>query len=324
MYMSHYRSCRSTVPSAKLQAPHVKIARHTQRLLLLKDVNDANRQLMIDGVRMSWLSYSTPQEIDKHWQIKNLPDVPGLQPPKMVHPAPQYEVLSNIRELPKFVTCPACDAQCYLMSYDNPEGSDIQTGDSASPLLVICVRGTTSLQDWMCNTSTSLVDFKDCMGDRLPGVKVHEGFNTQFMGLFSLIDDEVKRHLHAGGHLLCVGHSLGHSTSTLAAVNYASQFPSQVWHIGVAGPRVGNKTFANIYDATVGLKYRLRYGLDPVPALVTSMQGYCHCGTPVQLGVANNYPDVPLLLHLGDHHLIRYLKALSFKDMVDTKHTSAR
>ena len=299
-----------------VQASNVRTPTHTQKPLSLTDVSNPNRQLMIDGVNMSWLSYNSPQEIDKHWQSQKLSSVPSpaLKGHKVVHPSPHYEVLTKIKDVPKYVTCPACDAQCYLMLYENPEGSDIKGKDPAAPLLVICVRGTTSLQDWICNTSTKLVDFKDCMGDKLPGVKVHEGFNTQFMGLFSLIDDEVKRHLHEGGHLLCLGHSLASSVSTLAAVNYASQFPSQVWHMGVAGPRVGNKVFANVYDATVGLKYRLRCGLDPVPALVTTMQGYCHCGTPVQLGSTNNHPDIPLLLHLGDHHLIRYLNGLLFHD----------
>lgn len=48
---------------------------------------------------------------------------------------------------------------------------------------------------------------------------------------------------------------------------------------------------------------------DPVVAIVPPID-YCYVGYEVHLGPTDNYPEVPVLLDVGDHSTINYVRNL--------------
>lgn len=218
-----------------------------------------------------------------------------------------WEVLKRVPTLPQYVECKECDAQCYLIEYkpiSNPDGLDKES------VLAICCRGSSSLMDFMCDADIRQTQFRDAADKPLPDVQVHAGFYRQYIALFRLFDTEVKRHLEAGGHVLCTGHSLGSAAITLAAMNYASQYKGQVYYVGLGTPRVGNSAFAKAFDGCVKLKARLKNAADPVNSILPPVCGYTHVGYELHLGPADPFPQLPVILDIADHSVTEYQKNL--------------
>lgn len=250
-----------------------------------------SQQLLQDGAKLSWLSYSEPDVVNAKWTAKDFGE-------------DRFEVLRRVKRCPQFISCDECDAQCYIAEYDPPKVDTLQD----RPVLAILARGTTSLMDWMCDARANQVDFKDCR-QRSVG-KVHAGFYRQFIGLFSIFDKQIKRHLEAGGNLLCVGHSLGSAIATIAAVNYGLGFPRQVWFAGYGTPRVLNKTLADAFEGVVQTRLRVKNASDPVVAIVPPIS-YVHVGTEMHLGPKDDYPDIPVILDVADHDIATYVAHLA-------------
>ena len=264
-------------------------------------LTQACKDLLLDCSRLAWLAYMDKLAIDKA-------------------PTPAsgcFKVIDRVSDI-RYVECRECDAQCYLLKYKPPPGAGL--GDQ--PVLVISARGTTTLIDWTCNAQIGQTGFKDCNQKAIG--RVHAGFYRQFIGLFSLFDSDVKRHLRDGGKLLCMGHSLGGALATLAALNYASGFPGQVWFASFGGPRMGNDTFCKAFDGAVQLRLRVKNCADPVVACVPPV-GYGHVGTELHLGPPDRYPDIPVLFDVGDHDIERYVLALEASEaQPETKSPSIR
>lgn len=254
-------------------------------------LTDPAKKLIYDASLLSWLAYSSPDDLLKNWSDKSYVD--------------QYEVLKRVSEIPLYITCPSCDAQCYLVKYHPPEG----LFNNDKPTLAICARGSTSLMDWMCDGDVVQRKFKDASDNYLDGVYVHSGFYEQFIGLFSIFDKQVKKHLDDGGNLLCSAHSLGSSVCALAALNYGSIYPSQVFYVGFGTPRVGNKAFADKFNKCVGLKLRIKNNRDPVSCTPPPIN-FHHVGEEYHLGPPDPLPDIPILLDVGDHYIQNYVKHL--------------
>ena len=265
------------------------------------------KDLLLDCARLSWLAYMDRAAVD----------TAVATPGPRTGQTPCMKVLARVTD-PRLIECKECDAQCYLLNYRPP--TDAGLGDK--PVLAICARGTTTLTDWACNAQIEQTVFKDCNQKAIG--RVHAGFYRQFIGLFSIFDADVKRHLKEGGNLLCTGHSLGCALATLAALNYASGFPNQVWFTGFGGPRTGNADFAKAFDQLVQLRLRIKNSADPVVSCVPPI-GYCHVGTEVHLGPPDRYPDVPVLLDVGDHNIKKYNDGLEAPDnTVETKAPATR
>ncbi len=258
------------------------------------NLSQETRSLLIDCAKLSWLAYSEPAVVEEQYKNRDKQDPEGA-----------FEVLKRATEVPKFITCKGCDAQCYLLKYTPPKVDSL--GDK--PVMAIAARGTTSIMDWMCNARAYQTEFKDCAGRVMKDVEVHAGFYGQFMAIWGIVDVEVKKHLASGGQLLCCGHSLGSSCAAIAALNYGSQYPTQVWYVGVGTPRVGNAAFAKAFAKCVQTRIRLKNCSDPVVAIVPPLD-YVHVGCEVHLGPADNYPEVPVLLDVGDHSVAAYVKNL--------------
>ena len=255
-------------------------------------LSDSGKSLLLDCARLSWMAYSDQATVDARRAAAPNADY--------------FQVLDRVTSV-QFVECKACDAQCYLVHYKPPPAAGLGT----EPVLAICARGTTSLMDWMCDAEVEQTVFKDCNQQAIG--RVHAGFNRQFVGLFKVFDDQIMKHMRAGGKLLCTGHSLGAAIATIAALNYASAFPAQVWFADFGGPRAGDAVFARAFDRAVQLRLRVKNAADPVVSVVPPV-GYVHVGAEVHLGPTDPYPDVPVLLDVGDHDIAKYTRAVAAPD----------
>lgn len=259
-------------------------------------LSNSEQELVLDCCKLSWLAYSEPNTVSKLWLAKE----DGSLTVDLAKPVAS-DALVRVSKMPQFVTCPSCDAQCYLIDY--------QRGESEKPLLIIAVRGTTSMLDWICNASIHQVQFRDATDKPVQGVEVHAGFYRQFIALLSICDKQIKSHLKAGGDIMCTGHSLGGAASTIAAVNYGHTYPAQVWHASFGSPRVGNATFAATYKMCVKLQARLKHARDPVCAVVPPID-YSHVGPEIHLGEADPCGNIPILIDTPDHDISKYAKAI--------------
>lgn len=264
-------------------------------------LSEPEQKLVLDCAKMAWLSYSDQDTVAAWWAAQQTGTL-KVDPAK---PA-MSDVMPRICKLPQFISCPACDAQCYLLMYTPPKG----ISELAEPVLVIAARGTTSLMDWMCNARAYQTKFRDATDKPVKGgVEVHTGFYAQFISLLSKVDQAVKCHLEAGGKVLCVGHSLGGAISTIAALNYGNTYPQQVWHASFGSPRVGNKAFREAYAKCTRLQARLKHSRDPVPAILPPID-YWHVGPETHLGETDPYGDIPVLIDAGDHSMAKYVSAI--------------
>lgn len=110
--------------------------------------------------------------------------------------------------------------------------------------LYVVFRGTESLQDWFTNVDIRKKSFLD--NDDL---LVHNGFN----GYFRDVEEQLTKYIEPifnNIHEICfIGHSLGMTSSILAALHYMKFFHEEK-HItcyGFGGPKLGGECFASYY-----------------------------------------------------------------------------
>ncbi len=222
------------------------------------------------------------------------------------------DIKSKISNDPKLIECTECDAQAFIFDYK-------PTSENSKSKLVISVRGTSSIMDWMCNISThqtKLIDF--FTGNEIPGVMVHAGFYRQFCGLFGIFNEEILCHLDNGGELMCIGHSLGAAVSCIAACFYGMKYPGQVGYIGYGGPRCGNDKFEEFFMKNIKFYYRCKNAHDPVPACIPPIS-YSHVGPELHLGPNDPLPDIPILFDVMDHSLVQYIAAMEHPILATAK-----
>ena len=254
----------------------------------------ARRQVLIDMAKVSQISYNSPDVVSQRWKARNK----SVEKP--------YDVFRRVLSEPLYISCEPCDAQCYIMKYEPVADENDTLG--AKPVLVMSVRGTSSVLDWMCDCEVEQTVFKDCTGKYYKGALVHDGFNKQFKALANTFDSQIKQHLSAGNHLLCTGHSLG-SLSAIAATHYALGFPKQVWHVSFGSPRIGNAAFAKLYNDNVQYKHRTVNSHDPVSKVPPPLK-YQHVDSELHTGAQDKYKDIAIILDVGDHDISKYIDNL--------------
>jgi len=134
-------------------------------------------------------------------------------------------------------------------------------------------------------------------GDFKQEVQVHSGFLTAYDSvrnrIMALIKyaigymDEEDAETIAKWHIYVTGHSLGGALATLLALELSS---SQMAKNGVifvtvynfGSPRVGNRRFADVYNAKVKDSWRVVNHRDIIPT-VPRLMGYCHVEAPIYL-----------------------------------------
>ncbi len=178
---------------------------------------------------------------------------------------------------------------------------------------VMVFRGTQSQAEWLSNLQSTQIRYPRSPEEELLGY-VHRGFANIATGeLPSSLSPKV---LEAGEMILesgdpskplyIAGHSLGSAIATLAAFELAYRIPElrdQIRLYTYAGPRVGNRLFAESFARLVPNAYRVANVADSVPTVPSSKMGvgYVHVGEPWMF--LANFGDL-LPNHIADVYLV--------------------
>jgi triacylglycerol lipase len=189
---------------------------------------------------------------------------------------------------------------------------------AAPYVLVVCVRGTENLWDWMADANFFR---RDCPAQGAPyGAETEDGFSNLYLSLrtgntpdATTLKAAVKAHIDALGAAnmddVCVcGHSLGGALATLVSADISGSgiFLSPTVYT-FASPAVGEKTFVSWYNGLVPDSYRIYNQPDVVPTLPPGIFGYSHVDEPymVNSGATTQhtvacYHSLSTYLHLLD------------------------
>lgn len=255
-------------------------------------------KLLRAASRIALVSYCAPEEAEARFRD-------AQAGPRSVEE--NFSVLSQVTTVPEFFGGEDCCG--YLMKMATPDG--LNEG-RRQEMLVLAVRGSASLEDALCDTEVAQVPLQtDNVRDFANDVRVHEHFLKQYRSLETYIDPQIHDHLasSSSARLLCVGHSLGASVSSIAALVYAHMYPSQVWFVGMGMPMTGNTAFQREFDRLVGIRWRVKNSRDVVPKVRLSPY-YTHVGRELLTGRIDPYPDVPMFSDLPDHFCTKYIAGL--------------
>ena len=160
------------------------------------------------------------------------------------------------------------------MVADNPIMGFVGRND-ATETVIVSFRGTVTPEDWLKDLDTLAVPFPDIPASGL----VHQGFNAVYQTIRDSVIAGVDVAKVNASSVWITGHSLGGAIALLAAIDFAKDavppLVSQLYTF--AGPRVGDGTFKNLFDATIPVCYRVVNRWDIVPQL----------------------PPPPLFIHVG-------------------------
>ncbi|KAM0842407.1 hypothetical protein ACQ4PT_058395 [Festuca glaucescens] len=173
--------------------------------------------------------------------------------------------------------------------------------DSSRRRLVVAFRGTeqTRWKDLVTDLNLVLAGLNPerLGGDFKQEVQVHSGFLSAYDSVRNRIMvlikyaigymDEEDAEIIAKWHIYVTGHSLGGALATLLVLELSS---SQMAKNGVifvtvynfGSPRVGNRRFADVYNAKVKDSWRVVNHRDIIPT-VPHLMGYCHVEAPIYL-----------------------------------------
>lgn len=201
--------------------------------------------------------------------------------------------------------------------------------------VIVVFRGSNSNRNLIQDMNMAQTAYPYCSG-----CHIHKGFSLIFEKLKEDVRSVVNSHLkrHEGASVRLYGHSLGGALATLCAADLKKELrvrPEFVYTYGQ--PRVGNEAFATWYRSQVAPNlFRVTHGIDAVPHLPSTVQGYHHTSTEVHYRgkgsktgykVCNksgedpncaNGADVQILKdHLSPH--LSYMDSLGGCDVKQTK-----
>lgn len=213
------------------------------------------------------------------------------------------------------------DTQCAILS------------DTTGANIYIVFRGTEKRLDWKTNRDLKQIVFEfqqvlefqqqviqkqvvqkqepiyPYTGESRSGAQMHQGFaNAYTTSVRKKIHDYLRSHTAA--NVTVTGHSLGGALATLCAVdiqyNFSNQVKIELYTFGA--PRVGNEGFRESFNRRVPNSYRFVHGMDIVPALPRSWQGYQHVDAEHRFG-----PRFSLNFfsqRIKDHQIAKYIAGL--------------
>lgn len=141
-----------------------------------------------------------------------------------------------------------------------------------------------------------------------PRAQMHLGFVTAYM----TVQDHVHNYIvkHQPKKITITGHSLGGALATLCAIDmkltYLSKYDVELFTYGA--PRVGNTEFPELFNNAVPKSFRFVNGLDVVPAVPRTWQGYKHVNHEIKIGKGWNWRF--LSRRVSDHFMNEYIDAL--------------
>lgn len=180
--------------------------------------------------------------------------------------------------------CPRPNGKTLVLPFSNVM-TDIQgfvARDSNRREIIVALRGSTSIVDFLMDTQILLVPFVT-LGVSVPsGTRVHNGFliawDSVVVQVLAIVSQQLQA--HSGFSIVTSGHSLGGALATLAAVTLKHNFPAtKVSTYSYGAPRLGNKIFADYVNAEFGPRaFRVVHTTDGVPTLIPPSLGYHHHG----------------------------------------------
>ncbi|MGQ0505828.1 MAG: lipase family protein [Myxococcaceae bacterium] len=151
--------------------------------------------------------------------------------------------------------------------------------------------GTTSLPDLMTDLSMKLIAPE---WSSARGLRVHNGFDTDFNGVWSQVEDlinEIRRKVGDKGTLFLTGHSMGGALAELSALRARGLWnvaPEKLQVYTFGAPRVGNETYAETYNTQVPRTFSVvtqhSNWRDPISNFPPRWLGYRETGETVLLG----------------------------------------
>lgn len=189
----------------------------------------------------------------------------------------------------------------------------IVAADDADPTdVVVAVRGTLTIWEWIQDCKFLYKPFTN-----IPGAPLTEdGFTDMYLSFsfaepraaaaVTFIDDLIGG-LPPNARVTVAGHSLGSALATLLALDLAvhtHELPLTLYTL--ASPRVGDRTFQQIFEHTVPNAFRVANRIDIVPKVPPPLM-YVHVGDETEL-----VPDGTLRFDTGcEHHLTSYFHMLA-------------
>lgn len=151
---------------------------------------------------------------------------------------------------------------------------------SAEDRIVLSVRGTESLENWIENLKVLKTD----LAMSCEGCRVHSGFYDMWASLAPGLLPRLAalRNAYPNAPLTLTGHSLGAAIAILGSYILETdlQIPVQaVYSFGA--PRVGNAAFAKAHPLGDDRQWRLTHHRDIVPHLPEQLLGFHHTPTEV-------------------------------------------
>jgi len=148
--------------------------------------------------------------------------------------------------------------------------------------IVVALRGSTSLTDFLVDAQIELVPFVSPGVSPPAGSTAHAGFLTAWNSVANTVISTVESQLvaHPGYNLVSTGHSLGGALSSLAGISLQQNFPgSSVRMFTFGQPRTFNPTGAEFINSKFGNQaFRSVHTTDGVPTIIPQSLGYRHHG----------------------------------------------
>lgn len=141
----------------------------------------------------------------------------------------------------------SADLECVAQVEDpvTHTGATIFKIRSTGQLCIAC-RGSSGLRNFQTNLNIGPSPFALSTGDAAhPTAKVHTGFQSATAALWPLLERELPP--PTAEPILVTGHSLGGGIATLVALHLHASGRGPPQLVTVAGPRLGNAAFADLY-----------------------------------------------------------------------------
>lgn len=188
-------------------------------------------------------------------------------------------------------------------------------GPAQDGTLVISIRGTSDVQEWIDDAKFELVKYND---NKEFG-RVELGFKEIVSSFtvstpneegFTLLDNFMNGYKGKVKRIFVVGHSLGSSLATLVAFDAdVSGYADQVQLLTFASPLTGDAKFVKVFQSRIKDSIRVVNKPDIVPRVPPPLFGYRHIWRELEI---DSYPDKRINHSIVCYHsLLTYLYVLN-------------
>lgn len=229
-------------------------------------MSDPVPQLLTPGIRPNLATFQTARALQRHQEWVS-------QPPEKV---PALVQAAGFQLVGDVVLAHKAASQGYVAVRDNQ--------------VVVAFRGSrgSKTSETLFNTLMDVDSIREAPTEIVPqsklkGIKVHQGFYEDYLGVRDAVQQRVSQFPDA--ELFVTGFSLGSQLATLCSLDLAISGDRTPTFHGMGTARVGNMAFVKLFNSKVnGL--RTIFTLDPfprVPFYRSDRAGYVHVGKLAEL-----------------------------------------